>query len=130
MKKIVNISRISAKESFKNLRKNWPYFCKILENQKIVISNMYFRHISWYWRKRELKETILRFLMIPLIYKILNEWEIREKREAVSVEWKKYLFSYKISLKIKNEIFSLIILEKEENNKKELKLISSFVESK
>ena len=130
MKDIIKITRISAKESFKKLRENWPYFCSEL-NIWIKISNLFLNHISWYWRKRTLKETILRLLIIPLIGIILKDWDIDEKRWECKIEWRDYISTYRIKLKISEKIFTLIIWKR--LNEKEIEehvLISSFIDHK
>lgn len=130
MKDIVKITRISAKESFKKLRENWPYFCDEL-NKNIKISNLFLNHITWYWRKRTLKETILRLLIIPLIDIILKNWNIDEVRWEVKIEWKKYLSTHRVKLKISEKVFTLIVWERlNEKEIKEFVLISSFIDHK
>ena len=126
MEEIIKITRISTKESFNILRENWPYFCEELKN-KVEITNLYLKHISWESWKRKVKEIILRLLIIPLVWKILRNWKIKEERIWVKIEWREYKKAFKISLEIKNEFFSLIIA-KRLNDK--LVLISSFIDFK
>lgn len=121
MKKLAKIIRISAKESFKNLRNGWPIFCKELKRE-IYITRVFFDHINWRSKEREIKEIILRLSTISLIQKILIKWKIREIRE--SEKFKYYWIKYKTEW----EIFNLI-LSKKINWWKTI-LLSSFIENK
>ena len=127
MKDIAKLTEMSAKKSFQILRWNWPYFCNILENKEILITNLYFKHIVWSKFKRKTKEKILRLLLIPFINEILKYSEITEIRIKPIIEKKEYAKSYRITIK-KNDKFLTLIIAEQTNWK--LILISSFLDYK
>jgi len=114
MIKYLPLAKKSAKEVFINLRKNWPYFCKIFDKE-IFVWREFFWHI--FFKKREKNELMKRFFVFPFIEKII--------KDGFKVGAKNNNFK-KISLNDWDYKFTVVILEK--NNK--LNLLSCFVEYK
>ena len=119
MKYIVSLVEISAKRSFKILKNNDPIWCSCIKNN-VKITKIFFQHICGAFKRRKIRETIKRLLIIPFIDQILFEGNITEIRINNK---KKY---YKISLTISSYIFSIVLLYM----KNEYKLISCFIDSK
>jgi len=113
MKRILPLAKKSAKEVFLKLREKWPYFCNSL-NEEIFVWREFFNHISF--KERKDLELVKRLLIFPFIEKIIKIWEVIKNKDS-------NIFS-KISLKSWKDIFSIIIIEK--NNK--LYLLSCFIE--
>jgi hypothetical protein len=82
MQHILRIIRISSKKWFKLLKEKAPYKCSEL-NKDIEVTNIFFKHISWHKKQRDIKEIIIRLWMINLIDDILLKWEISEESENV-----------------------------------------------
>ena len=124
MENLIKIIKIASKSSFKNLKKNAPYNCTIL-NKPIFVSNIFYKHISWYSKNRKIEEIIERLSIMSLIEEIALEWDIFQTRENTTYE--KYDF-YKTTYKISylKEWFYFIILIWEKWNWK-LVLLSCFV---
>ena len=125
MDNLIKIVKIASKSSFKNLKKSVPYFCTIL-NKPIFVTNIFYKHISWYSKNRKIKEIIERLSIISLIEEIALEWDIFQIKEDVFYEKSHFVKSYKISYKIENIYFLIIVWEK--NNWK-LTLLSCFAKS-
>ena len=118
MKKVVKLTRISAKRYFKQLRAKSPILCTVL-NKEVQITTIYFQHISWKSKVRKIKEVVLRLLMINLIDEILEKWKLSEKREK-----EKFIY-YEIQYKIEWEVFCLVLSEMKKTWS--LTLFSSFI---
>ena len=128
MKKLVKIIRISAKEWFKKLRKEWLIYCSAI-NKKFSIWNIFLNHISWSSiKKRSIREIIERLSIINLVEGIALEWVVVEERGNLIFEKTKYFVkSYKILLEIRWVKFYLIIWEKKNWD---TVLISCFLKNK
>lgn len=96
--------RLSAKRTFYLLRNKSPLFCKEI-GSKIHVSKMFFRHIS-FSKTRPVREIIDRLLIIPFIEEILTNGKISEQRTIHDINY------FKISLRIKDFIFSVIFSKK------------------
>ena len=105
MKDIIYLIRISAKYSFRILRKNSPFWSSELHND-IQVTSVFFNHITSNHKGRKIKDTLERLLLIPLIEDIIQEGSIIEERQ---IKEKRY---FKVSKKISNKTFSIIILKK------------------
>lgn len=116
MNQIQKILKISAKESFIQLRKNSPYFCHSMQKE-IYITRKFWNHIN-FSKYRPQKDIILKLALLPLIENILLKGELVEKRDWGQKN------SYRIERKIKEEICILIL---EQRNKKNIYLLSCFV---
>jgi hypothetical protein len=114
MQHILRIIRISSKKWFQLLKEKAPYKCSEL-NKNIEVTNIFFKHISWHKKPRDIKEIIIRLWMINLIEDILLKWNISEKRENIKYEWKFFIKSYKIIYKLNWVIFKIVIWKKENN---------------
>ena len=126
MDNLTKIVKIASKSSFKILKKNAPYNCTVLE-KPIFVSNIFYKHISWYSKNRKNIEIIERLSIMSLIEEIALEWEIFQTKEDTFYE--KYDF-YKKTYKISyfKEWFYFIILVWEKGNWK-LVLLSCFVKN-
>jgi hypothetical protein len=122
MQQVLRIIRVSSKLWFKLLKEKSPYKCTEL-NDNIKITNIFLKHISWYQKQRTTKEIVIRLWMINIISEILKEWKIIEEREDILFEWKSFLKSYRIQLKIKWIFFIVIIWKKDDET---LVLLSCF----
>ena len=114
MQHILRIIRISSRKWFKLLKEKAPYKCSEL-NKEIEVTNIFLKHISWYQKQRTTKEIILRLWMINIIDDILLNWKIIQEKENVLFEWKSFLKSYRLELKIKWIHFIVVIWKKEDN---------------
>ncbi len=124
MEDLIRIIKIASKSSFKSLKKNAPYNCTVL-NKPIFITNIFYKHISWYSKNRKIEEIIERLSIMSLIEEIALEWDVFQTRENTTYE--KYDF-YKTTYKISyfKEWFYFIILIWKKGNWK-LVLLSCFV---
>jgi len=121
MNKLLPLAKQSAKEVFFKLRKNWPYFCNAISSE-ILIWKSFFNHVAFNKNKnRKIRELLERLLIIPFIKKIIENWELTEKRD-----WEKSEEYYKISLNNWNNTFSIIIIK----NKSYYFLLSCFIDFK
>jgi len=100
MKSLHQVLKISAKESFKTLRKYGPYSCKSL-SQDIYVTNVFWNHIN-FSKERSIREIIERLSIIPLLEKILKEGKCVKTIED------RHLIFYRITLTIKHLSFSVI----------------------
>lgn len=123
MKNILKIIRISSKKWFKLLKQKSPYYCEALNND-IYITNILLKHISWYQKSRNIEEIIIRLWMINLIDDIISSWKIINTRENVYFEWKLFKKTFKISYKVKEVYFILLVWEK---NNSEFIALSCFI---
>jgi hypothetical protein len=123
MQKLVELIRVSSKETFIKLRSVWEINCKSL-NKNFKVTNLFLRHISWRSKNRLLKDVIERLSSISLIEKIWEKWKLIETRDNPQIERFNYEKSYKINLTIKKLDFFIILAEK---SSWELILISVFM---
>ena len=123
MQKLVELVRVSSKETFIKLRSIWEIRCISL-NKNFKVTNLFLRHISWRSKSRLLKEVIERLSSISLIEKIWEKWKLIETRNNPQIERFNYKKSYKINLTIKKLDFFIILAEK---SSWELILISVFM---
>jgi len=112
-----NLIKLTSKYSFQQLKARSPLQCPCLKNE-VKISKRFFNHISD--KKRNIKELTERLLIIPLIDEILKNGKITETRNKKNGKY------FKISLKINQKIFSVIIIEKQNN----FYLVSCFIYKK
>ena len=112
MDNLIKIVKIASKSSFKTLKKNAPYNCTVL-NKPIFVSNIFYKHISWYSKNRKSIEIIERLSIMSLIEEIALEWDIFQTKEDVFYEKSHFIKSYKISYVIENIYFLIIVWEKE-----------------
>lgn len=122
MKIIAQIVRIASKSAFKRIKHDAPLVCNCLSDT-ILVTNMFYKHISWVSRKRKIQEIILRLSSIIIVPEILKKWTIIETRQNVLIEWKLCEESYKLGLRKKNAIFKAVISK----YKWRLYLVSVFV---
>lgn len=100
MKSLHQVLKISAKESFKTLRKHGPYFCESL-SQNIYITNLFWNHIN-FSKERSIREIVERLSIIPLIERVLQEGQCVKTTED------RHLIFYRITLTIKHLSFPVI----------------------
>jgi len=129
MQHILKIIRISSKKWFKLLKEKAPYKCSEL-SKNIEVTNIFFKHISWHRKQRDIKEIIIRLWMINLIDDILLKWKISDERENVKYEWKFFLKSYKIIYQLNWVIFKIVIWKKEEDKYILLSCFAKLLEQK
>ncbi len=108
------ILKISAKESFLQLREASPYFCKKL-NLKIHITRVFWNHIN-FSKFRTLKEVSSRLAIFPLILKVIKEGGVKKE----TTKYIKVVYNEK-------GIDFVIILEK---TPKKVILLSCFIDNK
>jgi hypothetical protein len=123
MQKLVELVRVSSKETFIKLRSVWEINCNSL-NKNFKVTNLFLRHISWSSKWRVIKDVIERLSSISLIEKIANNWKLIETRKNINIEKLNYSFSYKINLTIRKLDFFIILAEKSNWN---IILISVFM---
>jgi len=99
MKGVHKILKISAKEAFKNLRGQAPFFCTSL-NKEVFVTKLFWNHIN-FSKQRTIREVIYRLATIPLIARILAEG----KTVKVSKNF------FQINLTLQGQTFSVIILQ-------------------
>jgi len=60
MKHLNKLIRVTSYVAFKKIHKQWFLYCKALQS-KIIVTNMFWRHISWSAKKRDMREILSRF---------------------------------------------------------------------
>lgn len=123
MKKLIKVVRVSAKEWFIKLRDKWEIYCKAIDNN-FIVSNLFFRHISWASKNRKIREIIERLSIINLVEKIWTKWELVELRKNIIIEENNYKESYKIKFYYKKIDFYIILAKREDCS---IVLISAFL---
>ena len=106
-KELLLFARRSAKESFKNLKGQAPFYCNILESD-IFITKVFFEHIAFAkQRTRFFYDLMERLLVIPFIPEILKNGIIVEERlKSVSTIF------LRIEYSIAKKTLALIIMKK------------------
>jgi len=112
MEQLIKIVKISSKSSFNILKKNAPYFCTILD-KNIFVTNKFYKHISWYSRNRKIEEIIERLSIISLIEEIALSWNIFQTKEDTFYEKMHFIKTYKLSYKIEDIYFIILVWEKD-----------------
>lgn len=97
MKELQKIIKISAKEGFKILRKNGPYFCESLQKD-IAVTSVFWNHII-FSKERNLREIQERMLIVNIIPRIFKEGVLQSQRDVF----------FRIILKIEYIHFIVII---------------------
>lgn len=81
MKILLRLAKKSAKENYKFLRNQSPFFCNTLKAE-VMVSKIFFNHVVYHTSKnREEREIIERILLFPFIKSILKNGKLQETRK-------------------------------------------------
>ncbi len=109
MKILLRLAKQSAKNIFKIVRSQSPFYCNALSSE-IKVTKLFYNHIvNNSKKKRSDYEIVERILIIPFLSEILLKGVLIQMRNE------KYGKTFRITYKIKSDIFCVIILSSQDN---------------